>query len=191
MEFLYRQKLELSGEHIGAINCLAISPDASYIASGGSDNLIVIWSLSPESDLYGHPLRRLVTQSSVLSLLWPKGLDKLICGTADGTLLTITLDEVSSDLFQDGTTRRAILLIQGLMSGRCRSPPTSLDLRHIQDLSNFCQNVWTCTWGAAVWLLPVSTSSNYGLGMMMVIFIELPKRMLRIDSHILIHDLYR
>ena len=104
MAFLYRKELELSGEHTDAINCLAISPDASFIASGGSDNLIVIWSLSPESDTYGHPLRRLVTQSSVLSLLWPKGFDKLIGGTADGTLLTITLDEVRFDLSQGGPT---------------------------------------------------------------------------------------
>ncbi|KAH7918998.1 WD40 repeat-like protein [Leucogyrophana mollusca] len=73
--------------HTGPINCLRFSEDGAFLASGGDDGFILIWSLRDASLAQSiHP-----QQGPVVSLRWlngPKKVDGsyLICGGADGTV---------------------------------------------------------------------------------------------------------
>ncbi|GBE89659.1 WD40 repeat-like protein [Sparassis crispa] len=88
MPLQYRSTSTLVEEHTDAINCVALSPDGLFVASGSTDKRIVVWSLSS-----GQAIHRLVTHSAVLSLLWRSSPSRIICGTADGTLITAAFNE--------------------------------------------------------------------------------------------------
>ncbi|KAI0323606.1 WD40 repeat-like protein [Cubamyces sp. BRFM 1775] len=68
--------------HSDTINCLAYSPNGTYLASGGDDFVLIIWNA-----LQGRLLYRLVFGSAVDAVIWhPVHPDTVIVGCADGTL---------------------------------------------------------------------------------------------------------
>ncbi|KAH9934416.1 WD40-repeat-containing domain protein [Amylocystis lapponica] len=139
MPLRYNLKFSLANEHSDAIHCVAISPDGAFVASGSADNRVVIWSL-----ITGLPLHRLVTQSAALSLLWTNGPSKILCGTADGTLLTIKFDENTIVVAGFQAHSKAI---------DCLSMNSSLGaLRHLASAAGDVVKLWTCldddmSWG--------------------------------------------
>ena len=42
----YAQDRVLKGQHTNGVNCLAFSPHANYLASGGNDCKLVVWNIS-------------------------------------------------------------------------------------------------------------------------------------------------
>ncbi|KAH9931859.1 uncharacterized protein B0H18DRAFT_952533 [Fomitopsis serialis] len=77
-------------------------PNGKYLVSCSSDCRIVICSLDS-----GLVLHRIVTKSAVLSLAWTGAPDVFVSGTADGTLLTVTVDVAP---MQDGISPAPCIL---------------------------------------------------------------------------------
>ncbi|KAL6303858.1 WD40-repeat-containing domain protein [Sparassis latifolia] len=90
MPLQYRLKSTFDYAHEDTINCVAISPDGSHLASGSTDKKIIVWSLTLQE-----PVHRIVAHSAVLSLVWSSNSARILCGTEDGTLLTISFDQAT------------------------------------------------------------------------------------------------
>ena len=58
LQQLDRPQLVLQTGHALGVNCIAFSPDASWLASAGADNSIIIWQTSS-----GRQLRKLTGHS--------------------------------------------------------------------------------------------------------------------------------
>lgn len=85
----YVKKLDLTGIHQKRITGVAISPDGRYIATCSEDCSVTLWLVST-----GELTHRITARSAVLCATWPRDPEALICGTADGTLLSITITSV-------------------------------------------------------------------------------------------------
>ncbi|OBZ77587.1 COMPASS-like H3K4 histone methylase component WDR5B [Grifola frondosa] len=80
----YVEKFTLTS-HSASVNCVAFSPDGKYVASGGDDHALIIWSLADGSLIY-----RLLFQSPVECLLWhPDIADTVVVGCQSGSLFQI------------------------------------------------------------------------------------------------------
>ncbi|TDL19994.1 WD40 repeat-like protein [Rickenella mellea] len=88
----YRPKVLLDSQHTDSVNALAFSRDGRYIASCGSDGLLIVWCIQS-----GEALHRVdATKESpgpLLSLVWAQcGAENIISGSQDGSIITISLD---------------------------------------------------------------------------------------------------
>ncbi|OBZ73424.1 hypothetical protein A0H81_07119 [Grifola frondosa] len=78
----YVQKFTLTSGHCATVNHVSFSPNGNYVASGGDDNTLNIWSLVDGSLLY-----KLLFQTPVDCLLWhPRISDTIIIGCQNGLL---------------------------------------------------------------------------------------------------------
>ena len=77
------------GEHHDAITCLAFSPTGEYLASGGGDSKIIIWSCTT-----GSMRQCFIAEGPITALLWPVHATKMFAGTANGSLISFQTDEV-------------------------------------------------------------------------------------------------
>jgi WD40 repeat protein len=117
---VYTPACTFVGSFAGGINCLAISPDATLLASGGSDNRLLIFDLPRESLLYD-----IIATGPILSLEWIEITNQLVCGVGDGTVFVVTfhLVRVSQPLyfeqkFTSEPERGQFLRIFGAQSSR-------------------------------------------------------------------------
>lgn len=85
----YKAQWDLRGVHTDNITGVAISPRGDYVATCSTDCQIVIWSLNTGQAAY-----HITAQSAVLSVIWTEDPDVIVTGTADGTLVTMTLTPV-------------------------------------------------------------------------------------------------
>lgn len=85
----YEKKFDLAGVHEKRVTSIAFSPDGRYIATCSEDCSVTLWLVST-----GEATHRIVARSAVLCATWPIHPESLICGTADGTLLTIAMSPV-------------------------------------------------------------------------------------------------
>ncbi|KAI4156701.1 MAG: hypothetical protein LQ340_000054 [Diploschistes diacapsis] len=102
--------------HVAPILCLAVSPDGRFLATGGADKRLIIWSTE---DL--QPLRVFSQhRDAVLGLAFRRGTNQLYSGSADRTIKTWSLNELAyvETLFghQD-----AVLDVAALAQERCLS----------------------------------------------------------------------
>lgn len=78
-------------EHTGAILCMAASQDGKFIATGGTDNKLIIWDAATLKSL------RVFTQhrDSVTSLAFRRGTNQLFTASRDRTVKIWSLDELA------------------------------------------------------------------------------------------------
>ena len=106
-------RLEDELGHKKGVTSLAFSANGSYLASGGLDAKVCIWSTSMQKLLHS-----VKVSVAVLSLDWGKrGEDFLLCGLDDGTLVSIVLTPVC-ELSPECTTA----------TDACHSKPSSSKL---------------------------------------------------------------
>ncbi|EPS99370.1 hypothetical protein FOMPIDRAFT_1164056 [Fomitopsis schrenkii] len=85
-QLAYEKKFDLTDIHEKRITGIAISPDGRYIATCSEDCSVTLWLVET-----GEATHRILARSAVLCATWPTDPGTLICGTTDGTLLTITM----------------------------------------------------------------------------------------------------
>ncbi|EPS92988.1 hypothetical protein FOMPIDRAFT_116462 [Fomitopsis schrenkii] len=98
-ELTYETKFDLTGIHEKRITGVAISPEGRYVATCSEDCSITLWLVRT-----GEATHRIVARSAVLCATWPSDPATLICGTADGTLLTIAISSVSMRIQNQSNT---------------------------------------------------------------------------------------
>lgn len=81
--------------HTKHVNCLAISSDNKFLASGGSDKFILIWS--PEDLTWIHTFT--LHKQSITSLAFRPGYNMLFSGSADRSLMLWTLEDDDNRCF--------------------------------------------------------------------------------------------
>ena len=77
--------------HTGAILCIAASSDGKFVATGGTDNKMVVWdaaTLKPLRAFYQH-------RDTVTSLAFRKGSNQLFSASRDRTVKIWSLDELA------------------------------------------------------------------------------------------------
>ena len=85
------QLSERGGGHQKGVTSLAFSARGSYLASGGLDSKICIWSSNTQKLLH-----YVLVSVAVLSLDWvPQDEDLLLCGLEDGSIISVFLSPVS------------------------------------------------------------------------------------------------
>lgn len=90
----YVRDKTLKGQHTSAINCLAFSPHADYVASGSDDCKLVIWNVGN-----GTVACIINTQNPVLSLTWdPRRHSTILFGCENGVAGVLSDFEVSGTL---------------------------------------------------------------------------------------------
>ena len=83
----YDLETSLSG-HIDSINALQFSPGGKYLASGGQDGQLFIFSTKTWK-----PVRKYADASPLTALVWHPNFPKtVICGFASGDIITICFD---------------------------------------------------------------------------------------------------
>jgi WD40 repeat protein len=83
----YDLEESLSG-HVDSVNTLQFSPTGDYIASGGQDGQLFIFSTKTWK-----PIRKYANPSPLNALAWhPTFSDTLVCGFSSGDLTTICFD---------------------------------------------------------------------------------------------------
>lgn len=102
-ELTYETKFDLTGIHEKRITGVAISPEGRYVATCSEDCSITLWLVRT-----GEATHRIVARSAVLCATWPSDPATLICGTADGTLLTIAISSVCQTFALDHLAHRRI-----------------------------------------------------------------------------------
>lgn len=91
-------KLELKGEHRGAINCVTFSPDGKWCATGGEDRAICIWDTSTGAVKHRFPAGQ-GHRGAITSLqFFPNGL--FLSAGRDNKLLLWKLSEEGPQLFR-------------------------------------------------------------------------------------------
>ncbi|KZS99471.1 WD40 repeat-like protein [Laetiporus sulphureus 93-53] len=88
MPLRYTPKLTLHHQHVDAITAVVFSADGQFLASGGQDGAMVIWSTTSGQAIY-----HITVKSGILCLLWPKCSNSIIAGTSDGTLAMFTITD--------------------------------------------------------------------------------------------------
>lgn len=87
MSLQFRGKYQLRSAHDGAITCVAFSCSGDYVASGGLDRKLQIFSLADGRLQYS-----LITPSPIKSLIWLPGTEEmLVCACNKGILLNVTI----------------------------------------------------------------------------------------------------
>ncbi|OBZ69980.1 putative WD repeat-containing protein K04G11.4 [Grifola frondosa] len=81
----YVDTFTLTAGHSTTVNCVCFSPDGSYLASGGDDSALIIWSITDGTLLY-----RLLLKSPVDCVLWhPKVSGTILVGCRSGKLFQL------------------------------------------------------------------------------------------------------
>ena len=81
----YVDERTLRPGHSQTVNCLAFSPDGRYLASGGDDAFLIIWTVEDGCLLY-----RLQFESAIDSVIWhPVHPETVIVGCEDGTIVQL------------------------------------------------------------------------------------------------------
>lgn len=74
--------------HVDSVNALQFSPTGKYLASGGQDGQLFIFSAKTWK-----PVRKYADPSPLTALVWHPTFPKtLICGFASGDIITICFD---------------------------------------------------------------------------------------------------
>ena len=106
----------LHRHHSGPILCLAVSSDGRFLATGGADKRLIVWSTDDMEALRVFSQHR----DAVLGLAFRHGTNQLYSGSADRTIKTWSLNELAyvETLFghQD-----AVLDVAALAQERCLS----------------------------------------------------------------------
>lgn len=84
----YAPKMYLCSGHRKAVRCVAFNEDGSLLASGGSDNCLLIWSCQT-----GMLLHNIETHAAVIALVWTSS-SVLIGGLQDGLLISVHITKV-------------------------------------------------------------------------------------------------
>ena len=115
---LYRATatVESRQHHTDSVLCMAVSPDGSFLATGGADNRLIIWSTETMIPLRVFSQHR----DSVLGLAFRRETNQLYSGSADRTIKSWSLNEMAyvETLFghQD-----SVLDVSALAQERCLS----------------------------------------------------------------------
>lgn len=107
MAYQFSGKYQLTSAHDCAITCVAFSGKGDYIASGGLDRKLQIFSLADGRLHYS-----VITPSPIQSLIWLPGSEKmLVCACNSGILINVTIFAgVSSHLVSElGSSHSPIL----------------------------------------------------------------------------------
>ena len=88
----YSHKVEFPPEHTGRISCIALSPDADYMATADTEGKLIIWDVRSASVRHRMQLPGSVAQC----IIWSRTPFRANVGCSDGELLTIKVKEVSS-----------------------------------------------------------------------------------------------
>ncbi|KAI9457246.1 hypothetical protein BJY52DRAFT_1273588 [Lactarius psammicola] len=87
MALQFRGKYQLSSAHDDAITCVAFSGKGDYIASGGLDRKLQIFSLADGRLHYS-----VIAPSPIKSLIWLPGPEQmLVCACTSGVLVNVTI----------------------------------------------------------------------------------------------------
>ncbi|KAI9069155.1 WD40 repeat-like protein, partial [Trametes sanguinea] len=87
----------LTAGHSDSVYCLRFSPDGNFLASGGDDCALIIWSVSE-----GRMLFRILFRSPVSAILWhPMYSESLIVGCDDGRVLSLHEFSLSHSVQRD------------------------------------------------------------------------------------------
>lgn len=84
----YVPKLYLCSGHQKAIHCVAFNEEGSLLASGGSDNHLLIWSCRT-----GMLLHNIETHAAVIALVWISS-SVLVGGLQDSLFISVRITEV-------------------------------------------------------------------------------------------------
>ncbi|KAI9068142.1 WD40 repeat-like protein [Trametes sanguinea] len=88
---------QLTAGHSDTVYCLRFSPDGNFLASGGDDCALIIWSVSE-----GRMLFRILFRSPVSAILWhPMYAESLIVGCDDGRVLSLHEFSLSHSVQRD------------------------------------------------------------------------------------------
>lgn len=83
---IYEPFHTLEGGHTSGVNAVAFSPTGMYLASGGDDHSLVVWSLED-----GALHQRMLVKSPITALAWHPGRrSTLFYGCEDGVVGVIT-----------------------------------------------------------------------------------------------------
>ena len=83
----YEPTTTLSG-HTDSVRALHFSPNGDYLASGGDDGLILVFSTNS-----WEIIAKVVNVSPVTALMWNSAFPKtIVCGFLSGAVVTICLD---------------------------------------------------------------------------------------------------
>ncbi|OSD00154.1 WD40 repeat-like protein [Trametes coccinea BRFM310] len=87
----------LTAGHSDTVYCLRFSPDGKFLASGGDDCALIIWSVAE-----GRVLFRILFRSPVSAILWhPMYAESLIVGCDDGRVLSLHEFSLSHSVQRD------------------------------------------------------------------------------------------
>jgi WD40 repeat protein len=88
----YRRRRRLVGQHTSTITALSFSSCGTYLASAGVDGKLVIWSVET-----GIALHVVHGDAGILAIAWATDSpsQSLLCGVADGTVISVKFDSVS------------------------------------------------------------------------------------------------
>ncbi len=85
----------------GTLNCVAISPDRKFVATGGEDNVVRIWDVNANSEILvldDYPSRTGIPEVRQLCLAFSPDGKSLLSGSSDATLVQWDVSDIVSSV---------------------------------------------------------------------------------------------